>query len=401
MRIAFYAPLKAPTHPTASGDRRVARLLMDALQLAGHTVELVSDLRSFDGAGDMARQQALQREGHAVAQALIDRWQGASKCDRPTLWFTYHVYYKAPDWLGPTVCAALGIPYVVAEASHAPKRLSGPWAMGEAAVQAAIRQADMLLCPTAHDVAGLQLVALTHTRIERLPPFLDPAPYRRAARKRSLLRMRLQHALGLPPTQPWMLVSAMMRLCFLHDLPWQLLVAGDGSARAQVEALLEQAAPARVFYLGACDARTMAALYAAADLCIWPAVNEAYGMAMLEAQAAGTAVVSCATRGVPDVVNDGVTGLLAPAIDPQLLAACARALLTDPARCAAMGHAAALFVDHERSLVQAAEHLRDLLARWDRSCHGSDPVASSDRANGTNAVDAAGAAQHTAGLPCP
>ncbi len=95
MRIAFYAPLKAPTHPTASGDRRVARLLMDALQLAGHTVELVSDLRSFDGAGDMARQQALQREGHAVAQALIDRWQGASKCDRPTLWFTYHVYYVA------------------------------------------------------------------------------------------------------------------------------------------------------------------------------------------------------------------------------------------------------------------------------------------------------------------
>ncbi len=273
----------------------------------------------------------------------------------------------------------------------------------------------MLLCPTAHDVAGLQLVALTHTRIERLPPFLDPASYRRAARKRSLLRMRLQHALGLPPTQPWMLVSAMMRpgdklasyavlaqtLCFLHDLPWQLLVAGDGSARAQVEALLEQAAPARVFYLGACDARTMAALYAAADLCIWPAVNEAYGMAMLEAQAAGTAVVSCATRGVPDVVNDGVTGLLAPAIDPQLLAACARALLTDPARCAAMGRAAALFVDHERSLVQAAEHLRHLLARWDRSCDGSDPVASSDRANGTNAVDAAGAAQHTAGLPCP
>ena len=49
MRIAFYAPLKAPTHAIASGDRRVARLLMDALRLAGHEVELVSDLRSFDG----------------------------------------------------------------------------------------------------------------------------------------------------------------------------------------------------------------------------------------------------------------------------------------------------------------------------------------------------------------
>lgn len=382
MRIAFYAPLKAPTHVMASGDRRVARLLMDALRMAGHTVELVSDLRSFDGAGDATRQVALQREGHAIAQALIDRWQGASAPERPALWFTYHLYYKAPDWLGPLVAAALGIPYVIAEASHARKRLTGPWAMGEAAVLAAIRQADLLLCPTAHDVAGLQLAADAHGRIERLPPFLDPAPYRRAARKRSLLRKRLQHALQLSLDEPWMVVAAMMRpgdklasytvlartLALLHDVPWRLLVAGDGNARAQVEALLDQAAPGRVSYLGACDARGMAVVYASADLCIWPAVNEAYGMAMLESQAAGTAVVSCATRGVPDVVNDGVTGLLAPAIDPQWLADCTRSLLTDPARRAAMGHAAAQFVDRQRSLVQAADRLRGLLAQWDRGC---------------------------------
>jgi len=38
------------------------------------------------------------------------------------LWFTYHHYYKRPDWLGPRVSAALGIPYIVAEASHAAKR---------------------------------------------------------------------------------------------------------------------------------------------------------------------------------------------------------------------------------------------------------------------------------------
>lgn len=89
-------------------------------------------------------------------------------------------------------------------------------------------------------------------------------------------------------------------------------------------------------------------------------------MAMLEAQAAGTAVVSCATRGVPDVVQDGVTGLLAPMIDPHLLAHAARSLLSDPVRCAALGRAAAQFVDRERSLAQAAHLLHGLLARWDR-----------------------------------
>ena len=40
MRIAFYAPLKSPNHPVPSGDRLMARLLIAALQRAGHDVEI-------------------------------------------------------------------------------------------------------------------------------------------------------------------------------------------------------------------------------------------------------------------------------------------------------------------------------------------------------------------------
>ena len=39
MRIAFYAPMKPPNHPVPSGDRTMARLMMAALELAGHEVE--------------------------------------------------------------------------------------------------------------------------------------------------------------------------------------------------------------------------------------------------------------------------------------------------------------------------------------------------------------------------
>ena len=60
MRIAFYAPLKPPTHATPSGDRRVAGLLMDALERVADHIELVSTFRSFDGDGDGARQVALR-----------------------------------------------------------------------------------------------------------------------------------------------------------------------------------------------------------------------------------------------------------------------------------------------------------------------------------------------------
>src|SRR5690348_10210627 len=120
MRIAFYAPLKPPDHPTPSGDRAVARLFVEALTLAGHQPFLASHLRSYDGAGDPDRQARLQAVGGGIARRLLRRWRGRPDT-APELWFTYHLYYKAPDWLGPAVTSGLGIPYVIAEASHAMK----------------------------------------------------------------------------------------------------------------------------------------------------------------------------------------------------------------------------------------------------------------------------------------
>ena len=106
----------------------------------------------------------------------------------------------------------------------------------------------------------------------------------------------------------------------------------------------------------------LAAIYAAGDLFVWPAVNEAYGMAMLEAQAAGLPVVSSATRGVQDVVQHGVTGLLAQPGDVPAFTQHIRALLQDALRRSAMGAAAARFVSQERSLTQAAQSLQRHIA---------------------------------------
>src|SRR5579863_5395260 len=135
MRIAFYAPLKPPDHPTPSGDRRIAQLFLAALRAAGHEPFLASRLRSYDGAGDGPRQARLADIGERQAARLLARWR-FSPGAAPDLWFTYHLYYKAPDWLGPRVSAALGIPYVIAEASSAPKRAAGAWAIGHRAVEA-------------------------------------------------------------------------------------------------------------------------------------------------------------------------------------------------------------------------------------------------------------------------
>ena len=376
MRIAFYAPLKAPSHGTPSGDRRVASLYMQALQEAGHRVELVSSLCSYDGTGDHERQTALRAQGLAAASAIADQLLGSGSA-RPDLWFTYHVYYKAPDWLGPRVSRALDIPYVIAEASYAPKRAGGPWNVGHEGSGEAIRRADLLISPTRFDVECLEALVEDRSRIALLLPFLDLQPYDAAFADRAAHRTRLAAANRLDTAVPWIVIAAMMRdgdktasflqlaatLGRISDVPWQLLVAGDGRARSEIARALEAAAPGRVRLLGTLTALDVAAMYAAGDLCIWPACNEAYGMAMLEAQAAGVPVISCAHRGVPDVVIDGSTGLLAPSGDIPALARLARELLVDSERRARLSHEARRFVAEERSLESAALRLDEALAR--------------------------------------
>ena len=120
-RIAFYAPMKPPDHPNPSGDRYIARLTLQALARAGFDATCVSRLRSLDLTGDTAAQTVLRAKAGAETARLID----GLATSPPVLWFTYHCYYKAPDLVGPAVTRALGIPYVISEASVSPKRRSG------------------------------------------------------------------------------------------------------------------------------------------------------------------------------------------------------------------------------------------------------------------------------------
>ena len=390
MRIAFYAPLKAPNHGTPSGDRRVAALYAQALEKAGHRVEFVSNLRSYDRTGDREFQIALRRQGLGAADELAAQLQKRESSERPDLWFTYHVYYKAPDWLGPRVSRILGIPYVIAEPSHAPKRAGGPWNIGHEASAEAIRLADLLICPTQFDIGCLVPLVADRSRISLLQPFLDTKSYEAAVSDRSAHRARLAAGHSLDTTVPWIAIAAMMRegdkaasfrelaevLGKIRDLRWQLLVAGDGPARSEIARALEVSAPGRIRLLGTLAAAEVAAMYAASDLCIWPACNEAYGMAMLEAQAAGLPVISCAHRGVPDVVLDQRTGLLAPSGDTQALARLARELLVDSRRRAQLGSEARRFVASERSLAHAAVHLDRMLARL--QAHRHEPAIRSN-----------------------
>jgi glycosyltransferase involved in cell wall biosynthesis len=321
MRVAFYAPLKAPDHPVPSGDRTIARLLIAALRRGGATVEIASRLRARLAEAGEADQRALAAKGEVAARRLIAKYRARPKRERPQVWFSYHLYYKAVDWIGPQVADALDIPYCLAEASHAPKRAKGPHAFSHGAVEAAIRRADAIFCLNPVDrecVAPL----VAKRRLIDLPPFMDIAAFTRNMPERAAARHKLAQAHGIDPDQPWLIAVGMMRKgdklasyrllgeALQHlDRPWQLLIVGDGEARSDVERAMLPIGGG-VFPLGSVPQSALAGIYAACDLFVWPAVNEAFGMALLEAQACGLPAVAGAWGGVAAIVVDGKTGWL-------------------------------------------------------------------------------------------
>ncbi|MSP48672.1 MAG: glycosyltransferase [Alphaproteobacteria bacterium] len=352
MRIAFYAPLKPPDHPTPSGDRQMARLLLQALKAGGHTPVLVSRFRSRDAAGDG------NGRIEALGAALAERCLARLRANPPAAWLTYHLYYKAPDWLGPPVARALGIPYLVAEASLAPKRASGPFARGHRAVVAALEQAAAVLALSRLD---MECLAPATRHLHHFPPFLDVRPFARdhdgsdGTRLLAVGMMRADAKLA----SYRLLADALRRL---GDRRWTLRIVGDGPARAEVEAAFAPLGT-RIAFHGAATAEAMPALYAASDLFVWPAVDEAFGMALLESQAAGTPVVAGGYGGVPEVVADGVSGLVTAPGDVAAFAGAVATLLDDPQRLLAMGRAARAHVRRHHDLPEAARRLDRILAQ--------------------------------------
>jgi glycosyltransferase involved in cell wall biosynthesis len=366
MRVALHTPLKPPDSAVPSGDREMARGLSRLLERLGHTVVMPELSRVVPGVPPTDAHIALERRARAQALRLVRKWRTlpAHHPERFDLWFTYHCYYRKPDWLGPAVTRSLGIPYVIAEASHASRRAYGPTRLGHRAVERALAAADLVLTVNPRDAAGVKARLRPGARQAWLPPFIDTTPFRIPSRRDAhgpplLLAVGMMRSRDKAESYR-VLAKALWKL---QRLSWRAVLVGDGPARSEIAALMAPLGD-RVRFAGALPRTELPALYAAADLYVWPAINEAYGMAFLEAQAAGLPVVAGRAGGVPAVVADGVTGVLTPVGDADAFASAVARLLEAPAERARLGAAAALRIashHDERAAARAlAAALRSL-----------------------------------------
>jgi sugar transferase (PEP-CTERM/EpsH1 system associated) len=156
----------------------------------------------------------------------------------------------------------------------------------------------------------------------------------RAMLRLSFERMLIGTVARLDPVKRLdVLLQAMQSLSDVYAV-----VVGDGPERAQLEAMSERSGLAgRVHFAGQQDeVRTW---LAALDVFVLSSDWEGMPNAVLEAMAAGLPVVATAIGGMPQLVVDGVTGLLVPPRDPDALARAITRLLREPDLRHQMGQA--------------------------------------------------------------
>jgi glycosyltransferase involved in cell wall biosynthesis len=180
-------------------------------------------------------------------------------------------------------------------------------------------------------------------------------PSRRSAEMRSTLTQG-------EPQKPLLLYVG--RLCaekniaslraVLQAIPdLRLAIVGDGPIRGELE---EHFRNTPTYFAGYLQGEALAAAFASSDLFVMPSETETLGLVLLEAMASGCPVVACRAGGIPDAVEDGVTGYLYEPGEPNLVQA-VRHVLAHPAERASIQTRARAEVEH-RGWQEATDHLR-------------------------------------------
>jgi len=201
-----------------------------------------------------------------------------------------------------------------------------------------------------------------------IPCGVDPRLFERRAPRRSegIFRIACVAALRDYKGHRWLVEACAL----LRDrrVPFRCVLVGDGPERAAIERQVAALALGNlVTLLGSQPQDRVREILQAADAVVLPSVVTPDGMmdgipvALMEAMAAGVPVVSTRVSGIPELIRDGRTGLLAPQKDAAALADALERLRRDPELASRLGAAGQAHVLRRFNLLESAARLRNHL----------------------------------------
>ncbi|MEP6501841.1 MAG: glycosyltransferase [Betaproteobacteria bacterium] len=258
--------------------------------------------------------------------------------------FVLHAHCAYPDVVGAALAArCLGLP-LVATTHGSDINLSARERLLRPQIRAALRAAQRVIAVSAPLARAVEtLTGLRAARVDCIPcaGYSPDVFHPREPSSRTTLRQSLGVAadarvvLFVGHLVPVKALDVLVRAwgLLLRDwpdtVPVRLVLVGEGAERDALMRLAEQAGVAdRVTFLGARPQPVVADWIAAADLLCLPSHAEGSPNVVVEALASGIPVVASRVGGIPDLVDDGVNGLLVEPGRPDALAAALGAALS-------------------------------------------------------------------------
>jgi glycosyltransferase involved in cell wall biosynthesis len=322
----------AESGSTIGGTERVVWELATRLPATRFEVRVwLSSARGVDELADSLTARDLPVDRVPEVDSRWD-WRGmASTWSRlrslkPDLLHIHHVWPAADRYLS-WLAGAAGVPHVVVT-EHITGQSHSP---GQRALKRSeLRQADAVTAVCGAVVDSLvRDYGVERPRVRVVPNGADPPD---EEQERPLAR-RLRDELGAGPFRPlWVcparletqkghavLIDALARVR-AAGLDFVAVMAGEGSLRSELERRAREAGLDDALRFAG-QVEPIGPLLAAADACVLPSLWEGLPLSLLESLARERPVIASRVGGVPDVIEDGVTGRLVPPGDPAALAA--------------------------------------------------------------------------------
>ncbi|MGD0336270.1 MAG: glycosyltransferase [Candidatus Omnitrophota bacterium] len=128
------------------------------------------------------------------------------------------------------------------------------------------------------------------------------------------------------------------------------------SYQQQLIKMLPVECKGQVEFLGHVSGDQLKRLYSACDILVAPSLYESFGQIYIEAMSYGKPVIGCGVGGVPEVINDGQTGILVPPGDAERLSSAIVGILSDRIALRQMGKAAREHIEQSFSLEKMVTH---------------------------------------------
>jgi glycosyltransferase involved in cell wall biosynthesis len=362
MKVAFYCPLKPISHPNPSGDREIARGLFEFFQDKELQPFILSEFRTKEFYLSPLKWLEFIKEFYFAFRKV--------RRENPDCFFTYHLYYKAPDPIASILAWWFQKPYFVLEGMYSRKAARNvKYGIGYLLTKFALNRANKIYSDKTADFEFLQKW-FPKEKLQYIPPSISMKRFQTTENS-------FREKYNIAPSEIVISTIAMMRpdrktegvKFLMHALskishPFLWVMVGDGECKNELELLSEKLNLKNSVFVGKKNSAEVAEILLSSNLFVFPGIDEGFGFVFLEAQAAGLPVVAFDNGGIPDAVKNGETGFLTPPFDEKNFIEKIESLLRDSLIRTQMGNAAKKFVmakfDRDRNYEKI---VKDIISR--------------------------------------